>query len=56
MKTTLIQDKIQDILNHYEVGSQEHQDLTLEIMALEQQLYRKLVVIQHQLKVIKEAA
>ena len=55
MTTNKIQDKIEDILNHYEIGSQEHQDLMLQIMALERQLYRELVVIQHQLE-DKEAA
>ena len=45
-----IQNKIDDILLQYPVGSVEHQTLTLHFMALEKQLYRDLVSIQHQLE------
>ena len=45
-----IQNKMDDILLQYPVDSTEHQILTLHILALEKQLYRDLVTIQHQLE------
>ena len=40
---------INKILSKYEYGSKEHSDLTLQIMALEQKLYRELQVIEYEL-------
>jgi hypothetical protein len=47
---TLTENKIDEILLQYELGSKEHELLLLHIMALENQLYRDLVIIQYQLK------
>lgn len=45
-----IEHKIQDILQQYQEGSIEHLTLMLHILALEKQLYRDLVTIEHQLE------
>ena len=45
-----IEHKIEDILYQYPLGSTEHQTLMLHILALQRQLHRDLVTIEHQLE------